>query len=125
MTLKIRRRSLGTFQRRITQQMKWDGQRLGLYLMSAFFLLSGAALFLDLVVEDKSTLKTGVGDKYGDNWETPPPLPLLSRFFFCDDHGDNHDDHYHGDNHDDHDDNYDVLCDSRDNDHPGEDLHGD
>jgi len=59
--------------------MKWDGQRLGLYLMSAFFLLSGAALFLDLVVEDKSTLKTGVGDKYGDYWETPPPLPLLSR----------------------------------------------
>ena len=23
--------------------------------------------------------QTGVGDKYGDYWETPPPLPLLSR----------------------------------------------
>ena len=71
----------------------------------------------------KLNSQTGVGDKYGDYWETPPPLPLLSRFFFCDDHGDNHDDHYHGDNHDDHDDNYDVLCDSRDNDHPGDDFH--
>ena len=26
--------------------------------------------------------QTGVGDKYGDYWETPPPLPLLSRFLF-------------------------------------------
>ena len=30
--------------------------------MSAFFLLSGAALFLDLVVEDKSTLKVTNSD---------------------------------------------------------------
>ena len=37
-------------------------------------------------------------------------------FFFCDDHGDNHDDH---------DDIYDVLCDNRDNDNPGEDFHDD
>ena len=71
----------------------------------------------------KLNSQTGVGDKYGDYWETPPPLPLLSRlFFFCDDHGDNHDDLYHGDNHDDHDDIFDVLCDNRDND-PGEDFH--
>ena len=52
-------------------------------------------------------------------------------FFSCDDHGDNHDDHCHGDNHDDHfyddnhDDIYDVLCDNRDNDNPGEDFHDD
>ena len=93
-----------------------------LYLLTAFFLLSGAALFLDLLVEEKTKkvnkqrrsennwgtsnlaveidmvkfwiwsnwikcidiiganlLQTGVGDKYGDYWETPPPLPLLSR----------------------------------------------
>ena len=30
----------------------------------------------------KSNSQTGVGDKYGDYWETPPPLPLLSRLLF-------------------------------------------
>ena len=30
----------------------------------------------------KLNSQTGVGDKYGDYWETPPPLPLLSRLFF-------------------------------------------
>lgn len=85
MTLNTRKRSLGTFRRQITM-MKSDRQRLSLCLVTAFFLVSGAALLLDLLLDERHAGIQYVGEgggpraQEGDySWETPPPLPLLSR----------------------------------------------
>lgn len=68
------------FKRKITK-MKSDKQRLSLYMVTAFLLLSGAVLLLDLLLEGgvEGELPYDTREEVDYGWETPPPLPLLSR----------------------------------------------